>query len=677
MTSTVNASPRHRGKNKHPAWRLDDQATSTLILILSLDSYDAHARKRLEALYFTMFNLRRALQRDAQQLCRVYWSRKQERDSLGWKVVAEDLGLTRNGFEQRARTHARNSAWAMDHVSMALVHYMADAVFENAARHLWSDASGRRQGALRVTPPHKFATIHGRARSHTIENKCETFRLYGTLQGHLDAYGHDNLGEHPTLRDVVKLPSGTALLRQGKMTTPGATKWSTYAGPLVMVFAGGSASDEPELQLPVRLPQGRGQWDRLVHFLGDPKSWHKIDLVRRVDSSKPGGWRYEMHLLVLTGGYTSANNRALLDAAPTDRRACVDVNVSNLSVVSVDARHHDTRSTVVHVDAGERDRLARASAKQRRGERRVDRSRRALNAQQYAKSKAQVKRDERRAARGLHAVTDSTPRGGRLTNTAGLPRQAYRRDHLSTTYRDLRRRDGERSRAQSLTKRAKAHETLVQLVATHGVHWLIEDCNLTTWAKLWGKSLHAFAPGMVTAELSTLVARLGGSFVKIATGPTALSSHCLCGHRVKKDLSTRAHDCGACGFSGDRDLVSAALDTCVVSTDLSDPFSARVDYIKASAMLAEITTASSNKTFINQGCQDALTSQTNPLVLPRRSDALLQGARSARSPRRTARLNARRTAQSINGLGFALPAKVTHGSALSDISPPGDLRLSS
>jgi hypothetical protein len=651
----------------------EGQATSTFVV--SLDTSDAHARKRLQSLYFTMFNLRRALQRDAQRLCRAYWARKEERDTLGWKAVAEDCGLTRQGFEQLARDHARNARWAQDHVSMALVCHMADAVFQDAARHLWSDNTGKRHGALHVTAPHQFVTIHGRARSHTTVNKWETFRLYGTLQGHLDAYGHGARRE-PTLDSVAKLSPGSPVLRQHTMTTPGPTKWSSYAGPLVMVFAGGPQSHEPELQLPVRLPQGRGQWDRVVHFLAQPELWHKIDLVRRADSSQPGGWRYEMHLLVLSAGFTSAKNRAILDARPTDRRACVDVNVSNLSVVSVDAGHHDPRSTVVRVDAGERDRLARAAAQKRRGERRVDRSRRALNAQQYAKSQAQVKRDERRAARGLRCVTDPTPRGGRLTSSAGVPSRAYRRDHLSATYHDLRRRQGERARAQSLTKQIHAHEVAVQLVATHGTRWLIEGCNLTTWAKLWGKSLHAFAPGMVTAELAAIVARLGGNFVKVATGPTALSSHCLCGHRVQKDLSTRTHRCGACGFRGDRDLVSSALGTCVV-TDPGDPFRARVDYTRAAALLAEITTSSKNKTLTNRGRQDALTSQTHPLVSPRRSGALAHGARSTRFPRRTARLNARRTAQPTNGPGSARPSKDVHGSALSCIFPTGDLRLSS
>ena len=305
-----------RGPNKTKPWRMPkDQSLATLVL--SLDTGDAHVRRRLEALYFTMYNLRRALQRDAQRLCREYWARKDERDTKGWKFVADDLGLNRNGFEKRARDHALASGWALSHVSQALVYHMADAVFEDASRHLWSDSSGHRHGALHVTPFHQFFTIFGRARSHTTEGKWETFRVYGTLQGHVQAYGHGSLGDHPTLDQVAALPLGSPLLRQSHMATPGPTKWRDYQGPLVLVFAGGPNSNEGELQLPVRLPQGRGSWDRVVHFLSNPEAWHKIDVVRRADSAQEGGWRYEMHLLVLSEGYISPKNQALLGAAPS------------------------------------------------------------------------------------------------------------------------------------------------------------------------------------------------------------------------------------------------------------------------------------------------------------------------------------------------------------------------
>ncbi len=693
MTATLATSPhvsvktpvRTRGKNKAAPWHMPkDQATATIVL--SLDTSDEHSRRRLETLYFTMCNLRRALQRDAGRLCHEYWDRKTDRDTLGWKVVAEDLGLNRKGFERLARDHAAASGWALSHVSMQLVYAMADAVFENAVRHLWPDASGHRAGPLRVTAAHEYSTIHGRGRSHTTAKKWETFRLYGTLEGHLYAYGHGALGEHPTLDQVSALRAGTRVLHQKRMKTPGPTKWSTYTGTLVMVFSGGPNSTETELQLPVRLPQGRGQWDRVVHFLGNPDLWHKIDLVRRQDSSQPGGWRYEVHLLVLGEGYVSPRNRALLAGAPTDRRACVDVNVSNLAVVSVGPVTREIRSTLVRADADERDQLARAQAKRRRGLRRVDRSRRANNAAQYAKSKAQVKRDARRAQRGLRPVTNTTPRGPRLTNINAVPRQAYRRDQLSGTYRDLRGRQGEQARAQSLTKQTRSHDVAVQLVATHGTNWKIEDCNLTAWARLWGKSLHAFAPGMVTADLASLVRSDGGSFTKVATGPTALSSHCLCGRHAKKDLSTRVHHCAGCGLTGQRDLVSAALGTCVEHADVSDPRSARVNYASAAAVLAAlkvvpITQSPTTSTPINQvstntGHQDALTSQTHPLGSSV-SATKNHGARSVRHSHRTARLKAHSTAPSTNGTRSLGPAKAAHGSALDRNSPPGALRLSS
>jgi hypothetical protein len=648
---------------------MGDQPMATIVL--NLDTSHPHTRRRLEVLYFTIYNLRRALQRDAQRLCREYWARQDERGALGWKFVAEDLGLNRKGFEALARDHARSSGWAMDHVSAALVSHMAVAVFEDVVRHLWSDNSGQRHGALHVTAPHQFTTIHGRARSHTTTNKWETFRLYGTLEGHLDAYAHSGLGE-PTRARVAALPAGTPVLRQSKMTTPGPTKWSTYTGPLVMVFAGGPQSHESELQLPVRLPQGRGSWDRVVHFLGQPDIWHKIDLVRRPDSSQPGGWRYEMHLLVLREGYASRRNAGLLERAPTNRTACVDVNVSNLSVVSTSTDARDLASTVVRADAGERDRLASLAAKNRRGLRLVERSRRSTNTNQYLKSKAQTARDERRGAKGLRPVGTMTPGGGRVSRSDGTPLRAYWRDDLSSAYRDARRRQGEQARAQSLTKKTRAHEVAVQLVATHGVHWLIEDCNLTAWARRWGKSLHSFAPGMVTVELATLSKRHGGSFVKMATGRTALSSHCLCGHRASKDLSTRTHSCAACGFSGDRDLVSAALGTCVRHIDVTAPTSARVDFTKSAVLLAALSPSP-----LTNGHQDALTSQTCPLEPRRRIDVVVQGARPAGYSSRAARLNAGRTAQSTNGPGSARPAKVAHGPALGSSSPPGDLRRSS
>ena len=103
------------------------------------------------------------------------------------------------------------------------------------------------------------------------------------------------------------------------------------SGVLAVVFTGLPGGD---LVLPVRLPQGAGQWPHLAHFLADPSIWHKIDLVRVRDRKAPGGWRYYAHLLVHHSGYQSAATRARCGETPAGRRAGVDANVSNLSVAS-------------------------------------------------------------------------------------------------------------------------------------------------------------------------------------------------------------------------------------------------------------------------------------------------------------------------------------------------------
>ena len=66
--------------------------------------------------------------------------------------------------------------------------------------------------------------------------------------------------------------------------------------------------------------------------------------------------------------------------------------------------------------------------------------------------------------------------------------------------------------------------------------------------------------------------------MRVSTSRTALSQRCICGARVPKALSQRTHSCPACGLTGDRDLVSAALAAFTTLDDPSDPATARVDY---------------------------------------------------------------------------------------------------
>ena len=81
-----------------------------------------------------------------------------------------------------------------DHLTKAVGLHVADEVWETVDRHLFADASGRRHGPPRIGSWWEFTRIPGRARSHTKATPVwETWRLVGTLDGHLDAYRHPQL----------------------------------------------------------------------------------------------------------------------------------------------------------------------------------------------------------------------------------------------------------------------------------------------------------------------------------------------------------------------------------------------------------------------------------------------------------------------------------------------------
>ncbi|MGO4426872.1 transposase, partial [Streptomyces sp. MCAF7] len=224
-----------------------------------------------------------------------------------------ELGLSRTGLEHRAYRHVEHSRWLSDHVSKALAMHQADEVWAGVARHLHPDASGRRAGRPRTGTWWEYTRIPGRARSHTTDRKWETFRLHGTLTGHLNTFRHPALPDHITNpAQAAALPPRTSVLAQprkmpapprptgriptGTLDTAGrprtrAATWFDHTGPLTVVFAGGPTG-RGDIVLPVRLPQGAGRWPYLTHYLNDPSRWHKIDLVRRRDAATPGGWVY-------------------------------------------------------------------------------------------------------------------------------------------------------------------------------------------------------------------------------------------------------------------------------------------------------------------------------------------------------------------------------------------------
>ena len=557
------------------------------VIRLELDVCDARTRRRLERQWEAVFRLRRALQRDAADRCRAYWAAHYER-ARDPQALRARLGLSRNGMEAAAKRHLEASGWMRAHLTKAVGLHVADEVWETVDRHLFADESGRRHGAPRVGSWWDFTRIPGRARSHTKDQPTwETYRLAGTLDGHVAAYRHPQLPAGvSTAHQVAAAPVGTSILAQPTRVPaplrPASRSWWDHRGALAVVFTGLPAGD---LVLPVRLPHGAGQWPHLAHFLADPDIWHKIDLVRVRDRKKPGGWRYYAHLLVHRCGYQSPCTQARRSEIPAARRAGLDANVSNLAVASFpeDQPAHLTVEQIVCTPAQQRaaDRAARKAGARQKA---LDRSRRNTNADQYGPSVRQQKRAQRRATAGLTAREVTNPGGARHARADGVPLRAYRRDRISGRYQRTRSDHATESRSASQAKHTRAAEVATRIVAAHGNTITVEDTNISTWARLWGKRIALFSPGMLVSALAAECAATGGQLSRASTRSTAMSQHCLCGGRVAKSLAQRTHYCPHCGLHGNRDIVSAALAACVKLTDPDDPRTARVDYRLAHAL---------------------------------------------------------------------------------------------
>ncbi|MQY02732.1 hypothetical protein [Actinomadura macrotermitis] len=642
---------------------------------------DEATRVRVERLFAAAWQVKRALRRDARARVDAYHAATSRRAALSavpGKAAAEwrdELGLSRAGLERAAYRHLDASGHLKHHLSKAVAMHIADEVWAGVERHLFPDATGRRHGRPRRGSWWGFTRIPGRARSHTRPRKWETLRLHGTLDGHLTTYrnpalpaelspvqaaalagqptpvlsspgragrsrgrtGRRTAVRHEQVRGISVLAQPRRMPAPVPPAARGKALWWEHNGPLAIVYSGGPAGARGELVLPVRLPQGAGQWPHLLYALGDPECWHKVDLVRRATAR---GWVYEAHLMILKPAYIPPATRARRVAAPQGRRGGVDGNVSNLATVSfpaspdpAQARQLDVAPSVVStrltLSPAERGDLERAVRKARGRQRALERSRRAANAAQYELSKRQRKRQKRRAERGLPARQVPVPGGARRARADGVPLQSPRRDTLSRSHQRIRARHARAAAKATKARAGRARQVAGALVGVHGPHLVIEDCDIRTWQRRWGAACARFTPGLLIAALARECAATGGRLLRASTFTTALSQHCLCGHRTPKTLAERAHRCdgaGGCGLTGDRDLVAAALAAFITFTDPDDPHTARVDY-RASRHAIGVHGLST-------GPQGALTASTDTLDTPAPPGHPGTPATPARPPRR-------------------------------------------
>lgn len=309
----VSATPRqHRGKNRAPAYRRDpDTPCSTIALVPVLDRSLEH---EFEVLFECCYALESALIREAQRLCLTFWADVEGRKRTPWKKLAEDIGLSLKGLSKIIWAHLDAASWMKAHVSKVMAANLASRVWNSVKRHLFGDKNKKHAGPLKVKTFRAYRSVLGGARSLHPDHPeiWATFKLCGTLQGHLEAYCHPGLPEGITVPRVLALEPETSVLAQPRLLPPPDIRryWRSYQGPLGIHFTGGPERQKPPMVIPIRLPGGAGRWSCLEHFLGDPETWHKLTLVRFQDPSRPRGWRYEFHLLVDRPGYVSPASRA-------------------------------------------------------------------------------------------------------------------------------------------------------------------------------------------------------------------------------------------------------------------------------------------------------------------------------------------------------------------------------
>jgi hypothetical protein len=171
----------------------------------------------------------------------------------------------------------------------------------------------------------------------------------------------------------------------------------------------------------------------------------------------------------------------------------------------------------------------------------------------------------------------TVPGGARVANAAGVPKQAYRKDDLSAGYRRDRARIAEAAASAAEAKDHRARRIAAGIVGEHGAYLVVEDCDIRTWFRRWGKKLQATTPGRLNAAIGRECEKTGGRLLRASTFATRLSQTCPCGAEVRKTLADRVHDCPHCGLVGDRDMVSAFLAALVRLTDPDDPATARLD----------------------------------------------------------------------------------------------------
>ncbi|HWZ19926.1 MAG TPA: transposase [Ktedonobacteraceae bacterium] len=174
--------------------------------------------------------------------------------------------------------------------------------------------------------------------------------------------------------------------------------------------------------------------------------------------------------------------------------------------------------------------LSPDTRKKRRLQRKMDRSRRANNPENY----------------------DEVGRIKKHGNTCPRWKESRRYKATRQQHTNAERRPAAHRKSQ--------HGKLAHAIVKVGNTINLEKTSFKGWQKQYGKSIGLRAPGMFLAHVARLVAKTGGTLVEVSAYKTKLSQYChQCGRYVKKPRSQRWHAC-SCGLGPvQRDLYSAFL----------------------------------------------------------------------------------------------------------------------
>jgi len=110
--------------------------------------------------------------------------------------------------------------------------------------------------------------------------------------------------------------------------------------------------------------------------------------------------------------------------------------------------------------------------------------------------------------------------------------------------------------------RKSLHGQDINEILAMGTRIQTEDVSYKAWQKMFGKSIGFRAPSMFMSSLKRKAENAGGYMIEFPTQTTKLSQTChICEEAVKKPLSQRWHIC--CGIEMQRDLYAAYLAKCV------------------------------------------------------------------------------------------------------------------